>query len=77
MRLGRERTTMMKMILDSQLLTMVQMADDETVGEALRMYLEDMIEEKTPDFDNSATNLLMMFFRFKTELGDSEEKGQI
>ena len=70
---GRERTTMNKLILDRQLLTMIQMTDDETVGKALRMYLGDLIDEEKPNFDDGETNLLMMFFRFKTELGDGEE----
>lgn len=74
---GRERAMMDKLILDRQLLAMIEMADDETVGKALRMYLGDLIDEEKPDLEDGATNLLMMFFRFKTELGDSEEKGQI
>ncbi|MBR3331767.1 MAG: hypothetical protein IKG25_11285 [Mogibacterium sp.] len=64
---------MNKLILDRQLLTMIQMTDDETVGKALRMYLGDLIDEEKPNFDDGETNLLMMFFRFKTELGDGEE----
>lgn len=62
-----------KLILDRQLLTMIQVADEETVGEAFRMYLEDLIDEVKPDLKDGAANLLMMFFRFKTELGDGEE----
>lgn len=73
MRLGRERTTMDKLILDRQLLTMIEMTDDETAGKALRMYLEDLIDEEKPDLEDGAANLLMMFFRFKTELGNGEE----
>lgn len=69
----RERTLMDKLILDRQLLTMMQMVDDETAGKALRMYLEDLIDEEKPDFDDGATNLLMMFFQFKTELDNGEE----
>lgn len=74
---GRERAMMDKLILDRQLLAMIEMVDDETVGKALRMYLGDLIDEEKPDLEDGATNLLMMFFRFKTELGDGEEKGQI
>lgn len=70
---GRERTTMDKLILDRQLLTMIEMTDDETAGKALRMYLEDLIDEEKPGLEDGAANLLMMFFRFKTELGDGEE----
>ena len=62
-----------KLILDRQLLTMIEMTDDETAGKALRMYLEDLIDEEKPDLEDGAANLLMMFFRFKTELGDGEE----
>lgn len=62
-----------KLILDRQLLTMIQIADDETAGKAFRMYLGDLIDEEKPDLEDGATNLLMMFFRFKTELGDGEE----
>lgn len=69
----RERATMDKLILDRQLLAMIEMADDETAGKALRMYLGDLIDEEKPDLEDGATNLLMMFFRFKTELGDGEE----
>lgn len=70
---GREGTMMDKLILDRQLLTMIQVADEETVGEAFRMYLEDLIGEEKPVYHDDAANLLMMFFRFKTELGDGEE----
>lgn len=73
MRLGRERAMMDKLILDRQLLTMIQIADDETAGKAFRMYLEDLIDEEKPVYHDDAANLLMMFFRFKTELGDGEE----
>ena len=64
-----------KLILDDQLLAMIQVADDETVGEALRIYLENIIDGKRPDWDDDSVNLLMMFFSFKTERGNGEEQG--
>lgn len=74
MRLGRERTTMIKLTIDENMAEVIDIVSDRTLGKAFRKFVENMTTDEPLAYRSAdgTVDTLAKYFRKHSEIDEED-----